>query len=168
MKTNELYLKTLFCCCACDGEIVQEEVGMIKELTENSTLFQDIQVECLINEYVNQINNQGKVFLKDYLSELSNAVLSDDEQITLIDLAIKMIEADKQVLYSEVKFLMKISGINTLTVSSGTYLRRHLKKLIPFLRLPKEYVNNRFTSNRKYNCQQKIRPFITIVLYITR
>ena len=26
MKTNELYLKTLFCCCACDGESQQEEV----------------------------------------------------------------------------------------------------------------------------------------------
>lgn len=38
MKTNELYLKTLFCCCACDGEIAQEEVGMIKELTENTTI----------------------------------------------------------------------------------------------------------------------------------
>ena len=102
MKTNELYLKTLFCCCACDGEIAQEE------LTENSTLFQEIQVEYSINEYVNQINSQGKAFLKDYLSELSNTVLSDDEQITLIDLAIKMIEADKQVLYSEVKFFKKI------------------------------------------------------------
>ncbi len=34
MKTNELYLKTLFCCCACDGEIAQEEVDMIKELTK--------------------------------------------------------------------------------------------------------------------------------------
>ena len=83
MKTNELYLKTLFCCCACDGEIAQEEVDMIKELTENSTLFQEIQVEYSINEYVNQINSQGKAFLKDYLSELSNTVLSDDEQITL-------------------------------------------------------------------------------------
>ena len=48
MKTNELYLKTLFCCCACDGEIAQEEVDMIKELTENSTLFQEIQVEYSI------------------------------------------------------------------------------------------------------------------------
>ena len=74
MKTNELYLKTLFCCCACDGEIAQEEVDMIKELTENSTLFQEIQVEYSINEYVNQINSQGKAFLKDYLSELSNFV----------------------------------------------------------------------------------------------
>ena len=44
MKTNELYLKTLFCCCACDGEIAQEEVDMIKELTENSTLFQNNQL----------------------------------------------------------------------------------------------------------------------------
>ena len=120
MKTNELYLKTLFCCCACDGEIAQEEVDMIKELTENSTLFQEIQVEYSINEYVNQINSQGKAFLKDYLSELSNTVLSDDEQITLIDLAIKMIEADKQVLYSEVKFFKKIRS--RITVSDEQIL----------------------------------------------
>lgn len=112
MKTNELYLKTLFCCCACDGEIAQEEVDMIKELTENSTLFQEIQVEYSINEYVNQINSQGKAFLKDYLSELSNTVLSDDEQITLID--------DKQVLYSEVKFFKKIRS--RITVSDEQIL----------------------------------------------
>ena len=48
MKINELYLKTLFCCCACDGEIAQEEVDMIKELTENSTLFQEIMSIRLI------------------------------------------------------------------------------------------------------------------------
>lgn len=50
----------------------------------------------------------------------------------------------------------------------GHISQEAFEKLIRFLRLPKEYVNNRFTSNRKYNCQQKIRPFITIVLYITR
>lgn len=108
MKVNELYLKALFCCCACDGEISQEEVNMIKELAENSILFQNIQVEDSLNKYISQINNQGKVFLKNYLSELSNTVISDDEQITLIDLVIKMIEADKRVLYSEIKFFKKI------------------------------------------------------------
>lgn len=122
MKTNELYLKTLFCCCACDGEIAQEEVRMIKELTENNNCFQDIQVEDSINEYVNQINIQGKVFLKDYISELSNAVLSDDEQITLIDFAIKMIEADKQVLYSEIKFFKRIR--NRLSVTNEQILSK--------------------------------------------
>ena len=35
MKTNELYLKTLFCCCACDGEIAQEEVDMINKYGGN-------------------------------------------------------------------------------------------------------------------------------------
>lgn len=58
--------------------------------------------------------------MKDYLSELSNTVLSDDEQITLIDLAIKMIEADKQVLYSEVKFFKKIRS--RITVSDEQIL----------------------------------------------
>ena len=50
----------------------------------------------------------------------------------------------------------------------GHISQEAFKKLIPFLRLPKEYVNNRFISNKKYNCQQKIKPIITIVLCITR
>ena len=57
--------------CACDGEIAQEEVDMIKELTENSTLFQEIQVEYSINEYVNQINSQGKACLNPPTSSKS-------------------------------------------------------------------------------------------------
>lgn len=50
----------------------------------------------------------------------------------------------------------------------GHISQEAFEKLIPFLRLPKEYVNNRFISNKKYNCQQKIKPIITIVLCITR
>ena len=29
MKTNELYLKTAFCCMACDGDIATEEIELI-------------------------------------------------------------------------------------------------------------------------------------------
>lgn len=32
MKVNELYLKTAFCCMACDGDIALEELELIKKL----------------------------------------------------------------------------------------------------------------------------------------
>ena len=38
MDKAELYLKTIFCCMACDGEIAKEEVEMIESLSSNGLL----------------------------------------------------------------------------------------------------------------------------------
>lgn len=122
METNELYLKTLFCCSACDGEIAPEEISLIKQISLNDLAFKCLDVEKTINSYVDSINEQGCSFLKDYLSEVANSTLSDAEQVKLIDLAIKMIEADNQILYSEVKFFKKIR--NRLSVSDDCILKK--------------------------------------------
>ena len=122
METNELYLKTLFCCSACDGEIAPEEVSLVKQISLSDSIFEGLNVENTLNSYIDSINEQGSIFLKYYLSELSNATLSDDEQVKLIDLAIQMIEADNQILYSEVKFFKKIR--NRLSVSDDCILKK--------------------------------------------
>ncbi|MBO5445473.1 MAG: TerB family tellurite resistance protein [Muribaculaceae bacterium] len=110
METCELYLKTLFCCSACDGEIASEEISLVKSLSEKEKLFENMDVESILNTYVNLINAQGKMFLKSFLRELAETSLTDEEQIKLIELSIKMIEADNQILYSEVKFFKKMRG----------------------------------------------------------
>ena len=120
METNLLFLKTLFCCSACDGDIAPEEVSLVNELAEQDSTFTDIDVEKILNEYIEEINASGKMFLKSYLNEVMETSLSDDEQVKLIDLAIKMIEADNQIQYSEVKFFKKIR--NRLSVGDDTIL----------------------------------------------
>lgn len=120
METKLLLLKTLFCCSACDGEIAPEEVALVKSLAENDTRFSDMDIEAVLNGFIAEINASGKVFLKKYLNELAETKLSDEEQVTLIDLAIKMIEADNQVLYSEVKFFKKLRAC--LSVSDEAIL----------------------------------------------
>lgn len=122
METNELYIKTLFCCSACDGEIASEEVSLVKHLTLNDSTFDGLDVENILNAYVEKINEQGSIFLKDYLNEVANASLTDEEQVKLIELAIKMIEADNQILYSEVKFFKKIR--NRMSVSDERILAK--------------------------------------------
>lgn len=122
METNELYLKTLFCCSACDGEIAPEEVSLVKQISLNDSTFEGLDVENTLNSYIDSINEQGSIFLKDYLSEVANSTLSNAEQVKLIELAIKMIEADNQILYSEVKFFKKIR--NRLSVSDDCILEK--------------------------------------------
>ena len=123
MDKSELYLKTIFCCMACDGDIAAEEVELVRRLGAGNQLLRGIDVEQAINRWIDGINAEGATFLKRYLGELSAADLSQDEQLQVIDLAIMTIEADERIEYSEVKFFKKIR--TRLAVSDEQILRRH-------------------------------------------
>lgn len=123
MNTNELYLKTIFCCMACDGDIAKEEVELVNEITSKQELFNNIDVEAKINEYIVSINAKGVLFLKQYLKELEVQELSTEEQMTIVDFAIQTIYADRKIEYSEVKFFKKIRS--RLSLNDEQILTKH-------------------------------------------
>lgn len=115
MKNQELLLRTIFACMACDGDIAFEEVQVLRELIEDTDLFKDLDVEEVLKKYVDSINKDGVSFLNNYLCNIAEDTLSKAEQMCLIDLAFKTIEADKCIEYSEVKFFKKIRARLTLS-----------------------------------------------------
>lgn len=115
MNINELYIKTIFCCMACDGDIAKEEVELIKSITSKQAEFDGINIESTVNEYVALINANGSLFLKNYLQELESQQLSDEEQFVIVDYALQTIFADNKIEYSEVKFFRKIRNKLSLT-----------------------------------------------------
>ena len=126
MTKQELYLKTIFCCMACDGDIADKEVVMIKDLSSKTSLLDGFGIETLLNTYISDINSKGVSFLKKYLSELSDAELTKEEELLIVDLAIKTIEADDIIEYSEVKFFKKIRL--RLSLSDEEILNQHPDK----------------------------------------
>ena len=121
-KFEQLLLKTAFCCMASDGDIDKREVATIKTLCEKSKLFNDFDLQKSINQLVNEINTQGKQFIQEYFDLLSNTKLSEEEELTIINFALKTINADEVVEYAEIKFFknirhrLKISNENILAV----------------------------------------------------
>ena len=105
---NELYLKTAFCCMACDGDIADEEVQLFKDYITTSSLFDNLEVEKLLNEYISSINDIGISFMNAFLKELQSEELTTEEEIQILKIAINMIEVDNEILYSEVKFFKRI------------------------------------------------------------
>lgn len=103
-----LFLKTAFSCMACDGEIANEEINLIKLLAEKTNLFEGIDVEDLLNSFIQEINRKGKMFLIDYLGEIKVAEFTKAEELELLNLAFKTINSDNIIEYSEVKFFKKI------------------------------------------------------------
>lgn len=108
MALNELYLRTVFCCMACDGEIADEEVALLNKLVLTEQVFGDLDIQMSINNYIESINKLGKVFLEEYLEDVRNSYLDDSTSLQLVKIAIDTIEADNQVEYSEVSFFKRI------------------------------------------------------------
>lgn len=115
MNTQELYLKTIFCCMACDGDIANEEVALVHDITSKQDVFDGMDVNAVINGYVASINANGALFLKQYLKELSSQELSNEEQKKIVDFALQTIFADNRIEYSEVKFFKKIRSRISIT-----------------------------------------------------
>lgn len=111
MEINELYLKTAFCCMACDGDIASEELALIKEYTSNSGLFLNLDIESKLNEYVTGINRQGILFLNSYLKEITSYPLTEVQELNIVRIAIQMIEADNKIEYSEISFFKRYVSI---------------------------------------------------------
>lgn len=108
MNTGELYLKTAFACMACDGEIANEELELVKHFATSSSLFEGLEIEKQLNEYVAEINDQGLSFLAGYINNIVNAQLTEQQELDLAKIAIKMIEADRKIEYSEISFFKRI------------------------------------------------------------
>lgn len=120
---DEILLKTAFCCMASDGNIDKREIEMIQSLCENSEQFENFNFQQAINDLVQKINLDGHNFIKDYLNILQNSKLTEKEEILLLDFAIKTIQADDEIEYSEIKFFKAIR--HRLTVSDETILAFH-------------------------------------------
>lgn len=105
---KELYLKAAFCCMACDGDIASEEIQLIKDYVMQSALFEGIDVENKLNDYVASINSIGVSFLNSFLNELKIEKLTEEQSIEIMRISIEMIEIDKEIKYSEIKFFKKI------------------------------------------------------------
>ena len=126
MSKEELYLKTVFCCIACDGDIATEEVNMVRELCSKDNVFSSLDSEKYFNSWITEINEQGGIFLQSYLKEINSVELNEKEQLLLVSLAIKAIEIDNRVEYAEVKFFKKIRS--RLTISDEAILAEHPDK----------------------------------------
>lgn len=107
METNELYLMTAFSCMACDGTTA-EELELVKQYANSSTFFGGLDIESKLNKYVGKINDQGQSFLSNYINTIANTRLSEEEELNLARIAIKMFETGNKIEYSEISFFKRI------------------------------------------------------------
>ena len=119
---------------ASDGKIDKREVELIKKMCAQSPIFNDFDFSKEINILLDKINNRGSEFIQYYFNLLNNTDLSEEEELNIIDFAIKTINADDVIEYSEVKFFkairkcLNVSDENILAIypDLDTYLEEDI------------------------------------------
>lgn len=122
MDKELFFLKTILCCSACDGEIALEEISALKSIVTNMDIFKTIDIERELNQMIESLNEKGAEFLMEYVDSIREMDLSEEEQLLVVKLAIDIIEADNEILYSEVKFFKRIR--RNLTISDELILSK--------------------------------------------
>lgn len=149
MEINEVLLKTAFSCAACDGEIAPSEVEMVEKLSAEKKLFGSLDVKKEMQLMVDDINKDGKLFLKNYLKMLADNNFTEDDELKIMQMAVWTIQADNKIEYSEIKFfktlrsnfkvdddtiLQKVDGIDEM------YLQQDIKR--DYWELQEDYFSN--------------------------
>jgi len=118
LNFDKLLINTAFCFMASDGKIDAREIDIIRSMCAEKTLINDIDQE--INFLISKINKKGNLFISEYFDLLTNSTLTENEEILLIDFAIKTIKADEQIEYSEIKLFKTVRQY--LSLSNETLL----------------------------------------------
>ncbi len=108
---------------ASDGKIDKREISLIKTLFEESSYFKDFNFQEELNQLITKINTRGKEFISYYFELLNETELTEDEELILIDYALRTINADDRVEYAEIKFFKNIR--HRLKVSDDKILAQH-------------------------------------------
>jgi len=101
---EKILLKTAFCCLASDGNIDKREIDLIQSIFANFEQYKDINLQEKINSFIKIYNDNGKEFLTHYFDLLKDTFFSLEEELGIIDVAIRTIQADDLIEYSEIKF----------------------------------------------------------------
>ncbi len=139
---TELFVRVAFACMACDGEIDSMEIDCIKQVFKEMNLDELDTVSVLLNDFTVQLNTDSNLFFSNLFLELSQTELTEIEEIEMVSIALKIIEADNIVDYEEVKLLkkirsyLKISDASLLEVmpDKEDFIVQDVKSNIDFLR----------------------------------
>ncbi len=146
---QDFLFKSAVMVMSCDGEIATSEVDELKNITENEIYLLGYQYEEPLNNLVEEIKVNGKKAINQYLSEIDSLSLSPKQELILVEILIRMIEADSIIQPSEIMFLQLVKA--KLKTSEESLIIKFPKQVSYLLDTNKFGLNSEFTDEVKLN-----------------
>ena len=105
IEFKKVLFKTAFCVMACDGHIDQLEINEMKKIDTNTSYFNDVDLSNELDDLVKEINVKGKIIFSELFKTLRNQKLTLVQELLIIEVSLRIMNADDKVDESEVKFI---------------------------------------------------------------
>ena len=152
MKNQEFknfLFKSAVMAMACDGDIAETEIEEIKSIVTNEIYFMGYDFEEHLKNNITNIKVNGKDAINQYLQEIETNNLNEHQEILLIEVLLRIIEADSDVQTSELKFLQMAKA--KLKVDEQTLIVKFPKQIDQLLDFHNYGLHQEFTDEIKLN-----------------
>lgn len=107
---KDFLFKSAVMAMACDGNISEREIEEIKSIVGNEIYFMGFESEAPLKNNIDNIKINGKDAINHFLQEISTNNLNEHQEILLIEVILKIIEADNDIQTTELKFLQLVKS----------------------------------------------------------
>lgn len=105
---RKLLFKGAFNVMACDGEISESEVIELQGLLAHSPYFNGLDIQLELDAALMAIRQQGAATVLSFFEALETNELSEKQGIQLLEVLIKMIQADNRIDTHELTFIYNV------------------------------------------------------------
>lgn len=102
---KKLLFKVAFCTMACDGHIDEREVEEMKMINKNTSFFDDIDLSQELTWLISEFGNRGAQITNDLFETLKNSVLNPIQELIVLEVALRIINADHKHDENEIRFI---------------------------------------------------------------
>ena len=102
---KKLLFKTAFCVMACDGNIDESEIEEMKKIDSSTTYFNDIDLSIELDNLISDLKNKNVKIVKNLFDSLRENTLSISQELLILEVTLRIINADNIIDENEVRFL---------------------------------------------------------------
>ncbi len=93
---------------ACDGEVAETELKAMQDMFSYSLYFDGLDHETQLKTALSELQKMGIKLINMFLQELAAADLSERQELQLLEVLLKIIQADGKVEDNELAFINTI------------------------------------------------------------
>ncbi|MCC5945685.1 MAG: TerB family tellurite resistance protein [Bernardetiaceae bacterium] len=108
IEFKKILFKGAFTVAACDGDIDETEIAALKEMMQHSLYFEGLDYDVEIHNAFRDIKTNGEKAVQGFFASLQNMTLTELQEFQLLEVLIKLIEADGHIAENELHFLYNV------------------------------------------------------------
>lgn len=137
---QDFLLKAAIYLIACDGHIDEDEISELRRIVETEIYFMGYDFEDSFTRNLKNLEDKGVEEINGFLRNVESVILTENQEIFLIEVLIRVLESDKNIEQNEITFIQTVKS--KLKVSDNILIAKFPKQMNYLIDIS-DYVSNK-------------------------